>query len=768
MTPGPSYRTPGVAGLLAPVLVLLVLSCTSEELGWYAPVNRPPDTWLTSAPPETGLVGVEVTFRWGSKDPEARVAAYEYVLADNGPGGFDPADTTGRGKWTRTEAREGTFTASATMPDSGDATGWRRVGSHTFFVRAVDELGRADPSPAYGSFTATTLAPEVEIVSPKNPQPGEPQGLPQRVTFAWEAHDEDGTVAADSVRWGLFEAGETTEKALWALVDTLHRRLEDPAWRPWRAYDAPDGSGRSALVTELEYPPARYYAFAVQAKDRAGAATPTFDPARNVRLVVSEEETGPLLRMNERGMGGMIFTPLTADPAVLTVPAGIELRFSWVADASADGQEITGYRYGWDIVDPQNPEEWTEVPGPGPVEAPPASWSFGQHLLLVEARDSGGGLTLARVQVNPVPFSMDRPILWVDDARDALLCSFNQRRPLAFCDQEHDPEWLAVLEHVEGFDPTRDVYDVKENGFRPPRLELLARYQNVVWNTGGVENAPGTSPDALYGIVRYVPWCKKRPGDWHPGTLRLFLAKGGHLWLSGWQPLSMAVPGKAGGTGRFPSVIQLDFADACAEEDAIDSSGVYSFPYRDVGLVALDRPVHIIITNEFRPDYGPDNGLFVARAINPEYPELDSLEVGNNGTIPIGIPTMTARDLFRSGYSLPSTGDSLGFPSTEIYDPQYWLTRPDIPAWVPLRRPEFIPLWRHVADPESRLMRFVEICGGWSRVHAWRRADLPGGEQGVMAKSLYMGFEPYFFRSGQFERVANYVFFKEWRLGYEP
>ena len=61
---------------------------------------------------------------------------------------------------------------------------------------------------------------------------------------------------------------------------------------------------------------------------------------------------------------------------------------------------------------------------------------------MVEVLDNGGGRTLGRIQVNVVPFTMERPILWIDDARDSPYSSGEQARPLAFNDEEHDRHGL--------------------------------------------------------------------------------------------------------------------------------------------------------------------------------------------------------------------------------------------------------------------------------------------------------------------------------------
>jgi hypothetical protein len=762
-----------LAGFLLVVLALLgawiLASCTKDEFGGKHAANLPPDTWVASGPPDSSVSGFQVHFFWGGFDPDGSVRRFEYLITDNGPGGFDPADTVGYEKWKWIEIGDSVFTVKADLPDLGDPNGQTFIRSHTFLVRAVDGEGIADPTPAYRSFTASTLAPEVDILTPENPRPGDIHYLPNSVTFTWEATDEGGTLAADSVRWGVFRAGDNTPQALQAMLDTLHRRNDDPLWGPWISYSAPEDSGKRTLISNLEFPPTNFYALVVQAKDLAAAITPTFDVRRNVRKIGTKRPSGPLLYVQERFIGTVRFLGLDQSPSILAIPSGLPLNFTWEADASADGQTIAGFRYGWDITDPNDPEEWPVASDPLLKRAPTVVWNFGQHLLLVEAKDNAGAITMARIQVNIVPFPMDRPVLWVDDSRDANLCTDEQRRPLDYCDEEHDAEWLEVLQHVDGFEAERDVYEVSERNFQAPPVELIGHYQNIIWNTGGVEQ--GTQPDALSRLIRFIPQCVAT-GKVEVNSLASLLGKGGHLWLCGKYALSMSVPGgQSGSGGRFPVVLRTELAQQCARPGQVDTSGVTSFPYEHIGLVALDRSTGIEgqLRDGVARRTARDDGLFEAQAINPDFPELDSLDVAGGGSIPIGIPTLTGKELFvgpGGGYRDPLNGERIGFASTDILDSQYWLQRSDVNE--PLHREVFVPLWRHTTRGTSILMRNVEVNGGWSTVHAWRQAELPGGQKGVMAKSLYMGFEPYYFEFEQFERLANYVLFKEWQLRYRP
>lgn len=765
------------ARLYGPGLCLALLvaaSCAENEFQGTMIRNRPPETWITSGPLEGSTTGSEIKIYWGGHDSDGEIARFEYVMTNNGSGGMSPQDTAGSDKWTRVSFHEQRFHVSADQPDPSRPNSNKFQRSHTFFVRAVDKQGLADPTPAYRSFTATTQAPEVRILGPVNPRPADIQPIPPHILFRWEATDENPDDPADSTRYVLFHPAENTEQSLLALQDTLHLLEDHSEWTPWRAYNYDLDSTRTAVIQDLAYPPAHYYLFVVQAKDLEGAVTPTFDVKKNVRRFHTKSPTGPVLFVKEATIGVIRFLSNTRTPYVMNLPAGQPLEFSWWASPASVAEPVLDFRYGWDIVDPGDSEFWPVKPDPSNTSAPRISWSFGQHLLRIEARDVAGGLTVAQFQVNIVPFTMERPLLWVDDARDARLPTNQQKLALAYDDAEHDAEWLKVLARVKGFSPDVDVYDTSEHAFMAPPLELLALYQNIVWNTGGAETLRDpldeSERDALVPVIRYLPPCVDFGVDNRRiriNSLSTFLRAGGHLWLSGQWSVSMATPIRAADEGRFPSIMRTEYAQRCADKGEVDTSGVHSFPYADVGLVAVDRSTGASAQFKTGVDArnAEEDGLYEAPAINPAYPEFELIDVGGGSTIPAGIPSFTPKALFvgpGGGYYEPVRR---GFDFTDIFNPQYWLNKPG--TGEPLGREEFIPLWSHNTRATSILSIFEEINGGWSTVHAWREADLGRGLRGVMAKSLYMGFEPYYFEFEQFQRLANYVFFVEWQLEFE-
>jgi hypothetical protein len=125
--------------------------------------NQPPETWfLNNIPRQSDTLPDRALLFWTGKDPDGRIIAYEYVI-DNTAGQWTylTPDTAGTAQYIGNSLLKfGTPTQDTiqfTVPDL--------VGVHTLYVRAVDNLGQRDPSPASRAFTIKTVAPNTQILS---------------------------------------------------------------------------------------------------------------------------------------------------------------------------------------------------------------------------------------------------------------------------------------------------------------------------------------------------------------------------------------------------------------------------------------------------------------------------------------------------------------------------------------------------------------------------------------------------------------------------
>jgi hypothetical protein len=105
----------------------------------------------------------------------------------------------------------------------------------------------------------------------------------------------------------------------------------------------------------------------------------------------------PTLTVTETSGGPWVFTGIGDVPGALTVSPGTPIVFSWSA-VPGGGTVITDYRYGWDLVDPDDPNDsWSEW-GSG-QSAPSHSFSAGLHTFTVEARNDLGETARGTIQI---------------------------------------------------------------------------------------------------------------------------------------------------------------------------------------------------------------------------------------------------------------------------------------------------------------------------------------------------------------------------------
>ena len=108
--------------------------------------NKAPETYVTRAPAESSLAYYRVHFYWTGGDPDGDIAYYEIAVTDsNEVPGQDLEEGTG---YTRTHSTDSLFIMAADPPITQQILGKR------FYVRAVDNEGKLDPTPALAYFVA--------------------------------------------------------------------------------------------------------------------------------------------------------------------------------------------------------------------------------------------------------------------------------------------------------------------------------------------------------------------------------------------------------------------------------------------------------------------------------------------------------------------------------------------------------------------------------------------------------------------------------------
>src|SRR5262249_38943966 len=128
------------------------------------------------------------------------------------------------------------------------------------------------------SFTSTTVAPTVQIVSPV-PNRFVARGVSPVVRIEWQGDDADGVGSRQPVsyRWKLLSASSEFP-AILALPDPDSlRRFYAPSFAGW---DSVGGETHGASLRDLV--PGHIYLFVVVAFDQAGAYSPLFSADVNM------------------------------------------------------------------------------------------------------------------------------------------------------------------------------------------------------------------------------------------------------------------------------------------------------------------------------------------------------------------------------------------------------------------------------------------------------------------------------------------------------
>ncbi|HUV35744.1 MAG TPA: hypothetical protein VMX58_02265, partial [Patescibacteria group bacterium] len=176
--------------LLTVVLGAVFTGCAEDIYIGNHTSNTAPEVWLSSGPVEGDTTAYRVHFYWGGWDPDGEIGYFEFVIAEGNPTGFNPDDTLGAEKWTRTSTYDSVFNVAADgspRPYKKNVLYTIYDKTHTFFIRAVDQGGKRS-SPAFRSFTAWTLAPTVLIDEPRLAGSGT-QSYSTVITFSWTGRD---------------------------------------------------------------------------------------------------------------------------------------------------------------------------------------------------------------------------------------------------------------------------------------------------------------------------------------------------------------------------------------------------------------------------------------------------------------------------------------------------------------------------------------------------------------------------------------------------
>lgn len=526
-----------IAPVLLVMLLLYLAGCSKNPTSVLDRGRHQfPETELTYAPVEADTASFRVHLYWYGYDNDGQVVRFRFAIDSDTSKPFI--------KWHITSAHDSVFTFQVAPGDL--------VGGHVFWVSAVDDDGRIDPTPAKRYFSVHTLPPTSQITG--GPAVGARTG--SRVTFSWNGTDPDGgpvgnPVAADSFEYILLRPGTSFDGAhtplpnfvsaqYWADFLTSAAGSSLPA--PYDDWKWTATSSRYREFTALAL--GGYYVFAERALDDAGAHDVKLTARRNVRdfFVATSPagQTPPGLRI----WSDALFQPLSnyASTEVYGAITTIDfiytrvsvldsepVTFSWSGEPGGSAYPVAGFT---SALDDTTTESWS-LPDPSRTSITlPADIRPGMHHLYIRVVDIGGGSCLADLTLEIVHAAFKDPgqppaILYVDDfaAPPGDWSTAQRGSPNFPADDAEDDWWTRVIltplarEHGMTFDQWDPVYEGATSflGRVPPPLEELARHRVVIWSVD--LNNTIASPVALWSGLS--------------GSLAAYVRGGGTLILTG-------------------------------------------------------------------------------------------------------------------------------------------------------------------------------------------------------------------------------------------
>ncbi|MBN1163887.1 MAG: hypothetical protein JXB45_04865 [Candidatus Krumholzibacteriota bacterium] len=156
-----------------------------------------------------------------------------------------------------------------------------------------------------------------------------------------------------------------------------------------------------------------------------GTADSTYTEARLIVRTIYDTGPRPLLTITGTERGEWSFQGFSEVPVKILVPTGQSLEFSWTGDASGHGAGIEGYRYGWDVLDIFDPNEWEVHWGNGYLSSSRTFYS-GVHFLIVQVVDDSGSFSQGEINIEVVPGLLSIP---EDPSPDRRIVNFPAAPP---------------------------------------------------------------------------------------------------------------------------------------------------------------------------------------------------------------------------------------------------------------------------------------------------------------------------------------------------
>ncbi len=355
------------------------------------------------------------------------------------------------------------------------------------------------------------------------------------IRLEWVGNDEDGVTTKRPVGYVLTRA-KTLGDSSGSLPKAI--RVLRRASGPGSVF--PFGSeGVDTVFTDLAGSiDKQNWVFGIQAIDEAGAVEPTYrrglgnNKANVFFFQAFPNRGGPHLSISSGALGTFTAPGGDRDSAQYVFDHLINLH--WEGDASSYGAGVGAYRWGVDVQDVDNDQDpgWRSGWSSAKKDADKLVFSDHSapiHVIVIQARDTNGGITTAPIKLTLVEFVLDRDALLVDDEYESAFIG------LAPTQSQHQAYMVKVISEAladlgrPAMDPERDVYSsfpdtTTQQEPRPVQLGDLAHYRSIVWDAGRPPNL-----STLWTLTAV----NKDAGPQHSNVLAIYLESGGNILFTG-------------------------------------------------------------------------------------------------------------------------------------------------------------------------------------------------------------------------------------------
>lgn len=404
--------------VLGAAVILGLAGCNEET----APnPNTPPETQISGGPNEGGRVPHHVELLWFGADADGGRPDFDYILETypapvttyaqivvQVPAVDDP-------RWQRTAATRRNFVlqADALRGAPTDPLPLFFERWHTFFVRAVDGDGGIDTTPESRTFQVFTEAPELSITAPIAITGS--TVLPRTAIMHWIGTDPLGSVGdfqdPQSARWVLLRATLDGNGDPLGFPDSLYA-LAESRWSAFEDWDSTNG--RTAVLRDLvpAGPGQQAFVFAVQGKDDGGAITAHFEgttlATKNYAAFVADGalDVGPRATIFVSHTRVDTLAALGGNPAPFNLSTAADsVVISWSQpDAARYGGQAREARYGWNITNVLDDDEWTAWAASS--RSAPKRRILNNDVFFLQCRDDAGRGNHALDQVTTVRIAL--------------------------------------------------------------------------------------------------------------------------------------------------------------------------------------------------------------------------------------------------------------------------------------------------------------------------------------------------------------------------